>query len=190
MISTLAFAGCSAPDSADPEVSSTPSTKAATPSDARGPISSNGRLVEHPDAAKLKQKMDEARERHANLKVVEKEPRKKADGPSGAPAPDNSVFSASFGKDGYRGTRTFKDHPILSKVEKTQRVGEQPELRVYLRDGRVFKTDEKALPKFRYHAPGHILTEIGLDPATGKKKAKPAGAPKPAAEKKVGIGQK
>lgn len=98
-----------------------------------------------------------------NLKVIPYQP-KKGEMPYGTrTAPDDSIFSSgSRGKD-FVETRTFKNHPILSKVEKIMD-GKTSKYKVYLKGGKIVEAPADKLTNFAAMAPNSILEAIGMKP--------------------------
>lgn len=85
-------------------------------------------------------------------------------------APDDSVFTSRLDAGGYTGTRTFRNHPELKKIEKNQK-GKLTRIRVYLNNGKVYDVTEEEIPNFRVASPVQILEAIGV---RGRKDPEPA----------------
>jgi hypothetical protein len=98
-----------------------------------------------------------------NLKVIPYQP-KKDELPYGTRnAPDDSIVSSgSRGRD-FVETRTFKNHPILSKVEKIMD-GKTTKYKVYLKSGKVVDAPADKLSNYTAMAPNSILDAIGMKP--------------------------
>lgn len=98
------------------------------------------------------------------------------------PAPDDSTFSAEMNAKGQPvETRTFRSHPILSKVEKITMSPRDYIFKVYLKSGKVVETKSAKLKDFRVIAPENILDAVGLKPPPPKPDPN---APKPEDKKK------
>jgi len=99
-----------------------------------------------------------------NLKVIPYQP-KKDELPYGTrTAPDDSVVSSgSRGKD-FVETRTFKNHPTLSKVEKIMD-GKTTKYKVYLKSGKVVDAPAEKMSNYAAMAPVSILEAIGIKPS-------------------------
>ena len=66
------------------------------------------------------------------------------------PLPENSEISTEMNSKGYvLETRTFKDHPVLAKIEKTTISPNKTELKVYLKNGKVYDVPEGKIENFR-----------------------------------------
>lgn len=100
---------------------------------------------------------------NSNLKVIKYEP-KKDELPYGTrTAPDDSVISSgSRGKD-FVETRTFKNHPVLAKVEKIMD-GKTEKYKVYLKNGKVLDAPADKMNNMSALAPANILEAIGMQP--------------------------
>ena len=98
-----------------------------------------------------------------NLKVIPYQP-KKDEMPYGSrTAPDDSIVSSgSRGKD-FVETRTFKNHTVISKVEKIMD-GKTTKYKVYLRSGKVVDAPADKMNNFTAMAPNSILDAIGMKP--------------------------
>lgn len=98
-----------------------------------------------------------------NLKVIPYQP-KKDEMPYGTrTAPDDSIVSSgSRGKD-FVETRTFKNNPLLSKVEKIMD-GKTTKYKVYLKSGKVVDAPADKMVNFTAMAPINILEVIGMKP--------------------------
>ena len=98
-----------------------------------------------------------------NLQVVKVEP-KKDELPYGTrTAPDDSTLtSGSRGKDFFE-TRTFKNHPILVKVEKIMD-GKTTKYKVYLKDGKVLDAPADKMSNYTALTPENILDIVGMMP--------------------------
>lgn len=106
---------------------------------------------------------------NANVKMVNRDTANNKTKFEERPAPDNSVFESKLDSKGYTGTRTFKDHPLLLKIEQTQ-LGKDKKLKVYLKNGKVYDVSEEKVPNFRVNSPSHILAAIGILPKTEQQK--------------------
>jgi hypothetical protein len=100
---------------------------------------------------------------NTNLKVTKYEP-KKDELPYGSrTAPDDSIISSgSRGKD-FVETRTFRNHPVLAKVEKIMD-GKTEKYKVYLKNGKVIDAPADKMSNYAALAPVNILDIIGLSP--------------------------
>ena len=100
---------------------------------------------------------------NSNLKVVKYEP-KKDELPYGSRlAPDDSVLtSASRGMD-FVETRTFKNDPVLAKVEKIMD-GKTTKYKVFLKSGKVVDAPADKMNNYTALAPANILDAIGMQP--------------------------
>lgn len=98
-----------------------------------------------------------------NLKVTQTQP-KKDEMPYGSrTAPDDSfIVSGSRGKD-FLETRTFKNHPVLAKVEKIMD-GKTIKYKVYLKSGKVVDAPADKMTNMEALAPNNILDAIGMLP--------------------------
>lgn len=85
-------------------------------------------------------------------------------------APDNSLVNTTQRSDGsFAETRTFKDHPELSKVERVTN-GAKVTVKVYLKNGKVIEVPKEKLQEFQILAPGNILLAAGIKPAVPQPK--------------------
>ena len=98
-----------------------------------------------------------------NLKVMPVQ-KKEGELPYGSRnAPDDSVIStASRGKD-FVETRTFKNHAVLSKVEKIMD-GSTTKFKVYLKNGKVLDAPAEKMTNYASMAPESILIAAGIEP--------------------------
>jgi hypothetical protein len=98
-----------------------------------------------------------------NLKVIPYVP-KKDEMPYGTRiAPDDSIVSTgSRGKD-FVETRTFKNHALLSKVERIMD-GKTTKYKVYLKSGKVLDAPADKMSNYTAMAPNSILEAIGMKP--------------------------
>ena len=75
---------------------------------------------------------------------------------------DSVIFSESRGKD-FVETRTFKNHPVLVKIEKIMD-GKTNVYKVYLKNGKVIDAPEEKMKSYETLSAASILYEIGLQP--------------------------
>jgi len=111
-----------------------------------------------------------------NLKVIPYQP-KKDEMPYGSRiAPDDSfISSGSRGKD-FLETRTFKNNPTITKVEKIMD-GNTTKYKVYLKNGKVLDAPAEKMTDFAAMAPDNILDAVGMLP-------KPQSTPQNSEQKK------
>lgn len=77
------------------------------------------------------------------------------------PLPENSEISTQMNENGYvLETRTFKNHPVLAKIEKTTITPKKTELKVYLKDGKVYDVPNGKIEDFRTATTQSILEAI------------------------------
>ncbi len=98
-----------------------------------------------------------------NLMVIPYQP-KPGEMPYGSrTAPDDSIVSSgSRGRD-FVETRTFRNHPILSKVEKIMD-GKTTKYKVYLKSGKTVDAPADKMINYTAMAPTSILDAIGMVP--------------------------
>lgn len=108
-------------------------------------------------------------EQNSNVKIVNRDTANNKTKFEERTAPDNSVFESRLDSNGYTGTRTFKSHPVLLKIEQTQ-IGNEKNLKVYLKNGKVYNVSEEQVPNFSVNSPSHILAAIGIKPKTEQQK--------------------
>lgn len=66
------------------------------------------------------------------------------------PLPENSEISTQMNEKGFvLETRTFKDHPVLTKIEKTTISPKNTELKVYFKNGKVYDVPDGKIEDFR-----------------------------------------
>lgn len=111
-----------------------------------------------------------------NMKVIKRDNENNKTKFEERKAPDNSTFKSTLGKDGAVETRTFQNHPQISKVVRTTK-GNDRTLKVYLKNGKVYDMDPGKYPNFRNMHPGNILKAIGLEPKVPTEK-QPSGKKK------------
>ena len=75
---------------------------------------------------------------------------------------DSVIFSESRGRD-FVETRTFKNHPVLVKIEKIMN-GKTNVYKVYLKNGKVIDAPEEKMKSYETLSAASILYEIGLQP--------------------------
>ena len=79
------------------------------------------------------------------------------------PLPENSEISTEMNSKGYvLETRTFKDHPVLTKIEKTTITPKKTELKVYFKSGKVYAVPEGKLKDFRTASSQEIYQAVGV----------------------------
>jgi hypothetical protein len=161
------FSGCSS----NPAVNSTTSNVAADPAVnsnqsntntvAATNSNPNGGMVPYGGVQNINSNVFNAT--NDNLKVIPYQP-KKDELPSGSRnAPDDSIISSgSRGKE-FLETRTFKNHPVLAKVEKSMD-GKITKYKVFLKNGKVFDAPADKMGNFTVTSPDTILAEIGILP--------------------------
>ena len=82
--------------------------------------------------------------------------------PAVAPAPDNSEVAGSMNAKGLPiETRTFKNHPVLLKVERTNM--DDREIKVYLKSGKVVSLPENQANVFLTATANDILKAVGVN---------------------------
>jgi len=82
--------------------------------------------------------------------------------PEGRPAPDDSVFTTQLTDVGLE-TRTFKNHPLLNKVERiTSPKGKT--IKVYLRSGKIVELPGDKLANISSIPASEILKAVGIAP--------------------------
>ncbi len=78
-------------------------------------------------------------------------------------APDNSEISTEMNKQGQPiETRTFKDHPSLVKVVRTYVTLENPQVKVYLKNGKVLDLPKGKIDNIFNVPADEILTAVGV----------------------------
>jgi len=91
------------------------------------------------------------------------------------PAPDNSEVSTSMNKQGEPvETRTFKNHPILLKVEKIFIDIKNPTTRVYLKNGKVVELPPGEISDASTAPADEILRAVKISPKVAPQKDVPA----------------
>lgn len=81
------------------------------------------------------------------------------------PAADNSTYSAEMNDKGQPvEIRTFKNHPILAKIEKITLSPRDYVFKIYLKDGKVVESKSDELKQFRFITPENILGAINKLP--------------------------
>jgi hypothetical protein len=88
---------------------------------------------------------------------------------SAQPAGENSTFFSYLADAAYE-VRTFNDHPLLLKVEKTVKDADHQKAKIFLRSGKVVEVDGKLLPHLSNAQVFDILSLAGIKP-----KSAPAG---------------
>lgn len=100
----------------------------------------------------------------ANVKVVNPDTSKLPPTLGPRPAPDESEFQTKGRNDGsFAETRTFKNHPQLSKIERVTN-GREVSLKVYLKNGKAIEVTQEKIPNFRIAAAQDILLAVGIKP--------------------------
>lgn len=100
----------------------------------------------------------------ADIKTVNRDTSNLTSPLTSRPAPENSEFQAKGLPDGsFAETRTFKNHPQLSKIEKITN-GKNISMKVYLKNGKSYPFTEEQIPNFRVADSQNILLAIGLKP--------------------------
>lgn len=100
----------------------------------------------------------------ANVKVVNPDTSKLPPTLGPRPAPDESEFQTKGRNDGsFAETRTFKNHPQLSKIERVTN-GKDVSLKVYLKNGKAIEVTQEQIPNFRVTAAQDILLAVGIKP--------------------------
>jgi hypothetical protein len=100
----------------------------------------------------------------SNLRTVERDTSNMKPTLGTRRAPDESVFEAKGRPDGsFVETRTFKNHPQLSKIEKITN-GKNVSMKVYLKNGKSYPFTEEQIPNYRAAAPQNILLAVGVQP--------------------------
>ena len=90
------------------------------------------------------------------------------------PAPDNSVVSTSMNKQGEPvETRTFKNHPVLLKVEKIFVDIKNPNTRGYLKNGKVVELSPGKISDASTSPADEILQAVGGAPNITRQKNVP-----------------
>ncbi len=90
------------------------------------------------------------------------------------PASDNSEITATMDKQGVPiETRTFKDNPMLVKVERVFIDLKNPQTRVYLKNGKVVNVSPDKLSNPSTASANEILTAAGIIPKSAPQKAEP-----------------
>lgn len=96
--------------------------------------------------------------------------------PTRIPAPENSEVATTMDASGnFVENRWFKNHPQLSRIERTWLDAEKSTLKIYLRDGRVVTAPGDSVKTLPSHPSSSFLELAGLrapakvDPATGAK---------------------
>lgn len=81
----------------------------------------------------------------------------------GRTAPDNSSFVTIMNEKGQAiEVRTFQNHPQLIKVERVFVTPKTPELKIYLKGGKVITASDDKLPNFSASSPEQILEVAGI----------------------------
>ena len=126
----------------------------------------NKKLIPYTGNAKP---LDTNPETNPNIKVIKPEKSEEEIRKQEEKAPDDSTFKARLDAEGYTGTRTFKSHPKLLKIEKKQN-GKETSLKAYLKNGKVYDVSEEKIANFRTAAPINILIAIGVEKKPEPKK--------------------
>jgi hypothetical protein len=79
------------------------------------------------------------------------------------PAPDNSTFTSYLTDAGYE-VRTFKSHPLLSKVEKKTLADGKQTLKVFLKSGKVVDLAPERIPALFTIRAAEIVDLAGITP--------------------------
>ena len=81
-------------------------------------------------------------------------------------APDNSVISTSMNKQGAPiETRTFKDHPMLLKVERVYTDLKNPTVTVYLKNGKTYDLPKEKIDDIFNVSANDILNAVSVAPS-------------------------
>ncbi|MEO8073836.1 MAG: hypothetical protein ABI891_01265 [Acidobacteriota bacterium] len=81
-------------------------------------------------------------------------------------APDNSVISTSMNKQGAPiETRTFKDNPMLIKVERVYTDLKNPTVTVYLKNGKTYDLPKEKIDDIFNVSANDILNAVGVAPS-------------------------
>ncbi len=100
----------------------------------------------------------------ANAKIVTPDLSQQNITNTSRPAPDESEFVTKGRPDGsFAETRTFKNHPQLSKVEKITN-GKNISTKVYLKNGKTIEAGNEKIPDIRNISAQNILTAVGIQP--------------------------
>ena len=100
----------------------------------------------------------------ANVKVVNPDTSKLPPILGPRPAPEETEFQTKGRNDGsFAETRTFKNHPQLSKIERVTN-GKNVSLKVYLKNGKAVEVTQEQIPNFRIAAAQDILLAAGIKP--------------------------
>lgn len=129
-------------------------------------VASNGETMQPAFNAEVKNVANTAAQANANAATVNIPAQREVESIStGIPAADNSTYAAEMNESGKPvETRTFKNHPILLKVEKITMSPRDYVFKVYLKDGKVIESKSEELKQFRYIAPENILDAINKLP--------------------------
>ncbi len=98
-----------------------------------------------------------------NLKVIPYQPKKDEIPYGSRTAPDDSIVSSGSRGKNFVETRTFKNHPLISKVEKIMD-GKTTKYKVYLKSGKVVDAPTDKMSNYTAMAPNSILEAIGMKP--------------------------
>jgi len=80
------------------------------------------------------------------------------------PAPDNSEVSSQMNKQGVPvETRTFKNHPVLVKVERTFTDITKPVMKIYLKNGKVVNVPQGKIADPLTASADEILKAVGVN---------------------------
>ena len=79
------------------------------------------------------------------------------------PAPDNSTFTSYLTDAGYE-IRTFKNHPLLLKVEKKTESDGKQTLKIFLRNGKVLELPGQRITILSTASAAYILEAAGIAP--------------------------
>jgi len=98
-----------------------------------------------------------------NLKVIKYQP-KKDELPYGSrSAPDESVITSGSRGTEFFETRTFKNHPVVAKVEKIMD-GKTTKYKIFLKNGKTVEAPAEKMTNMAAMSPENILDAVGMLP--------------------------